>query len=67
MGFIGGNVDPCLCVKESAKGIIHVALYVNDNPIVGNVEAIDDAIAALKESGLVLKSWMGYRMKYPVK
>ena len=53
--FIGGNVDPCLYIKKSAKVIENVALYVDDHLMVGNIEAIDDAIAALKYNGLVFK------------
>ena len=30
-GFIGGSMDPCLYVKMSMKGIVYVALYVDDN------------------------------------
>ena len=26
-GFVGGSIDPCLYVKRSAKGVVHVALY----------------------------------------
>ena len=39
----------------SRKGIVYVALYVDNNLMVGDVEAIDEGIAALKENGLVLK------------
>ena len=27
LGFIGSNVDPCLYVMKSEKGIVYVALY----------------------------------------
>ena len=42
VGFIGGNVNPCLYVKESVKGIVYVALYVDYNLIVEDVEVIDN-------------------------
>ena len=42
-------------MKKSAKGIVHVALYVNDNLMIGDIAAIDNAIGALKNKGLVLK------------
>ena len=29
--FEGGNVNPCLYVKKSAKGIEYIALYGDDN------------------------------------
>ena len=36
-------------VKKSAKGIVYVALYVDDNLMVGNIAAIGDAIEALSK------------------
>ena len=55
-GFVGGSIDQCLYVKKSVKGVIvHVALYVEDNLMVGHIAAINDAIEALKSKGLVLK------------
>ena len=53
-GFIGGNIDPCLFVKKSAKDIVRRALYVDDNLMV-DVKVIDDAILALENNGLLLK------------
>ena len=46
--FIGGNIDPCLYVKKSTKGIVYIALYVDDNLMIDDIAAIDDAIVALK-------------------
>ena len=54
-GFKGGNINPCLYVKKSVKGIVYVALYVDDNFMVGDMVAIDDTILALKSNGLVCK------------
>ena len=54
-GFEGGNINPCLYVNRSAKGIVYVALYVDDNLMIGEKPTIDDAILALKNKGLVLK------------
>ena len=54
-GFDRGSVDPCLYVKRSAKGIVYAALYIDNNLMIGNKAAIDDAILALKSEGLVLK------------
>ena len=53
LGFIGRDVYQCLYIKKSVKGV-YVALYVDDYLMVGNKKAIDDAISALKENGLVL-------------
>ena len=54
-GFKGGSIDPCLYVKRSMKGIVYIALYVDDNLMIGDKATIDDAIMALKNQGLVLK------------
>ena len=59
MGFVGGNVDSCPYVKKSVKGIVYVTLYVDDNLMIDDVKAIDNAITALKENGLVLKKVEG--------
>ena len=53
--FVRGSIDPCLYVKKSGKGIVYVALYVEDNLMICNIAAIDDAIEPLKSKGLVLK------------
>ena len=50
-----GSIDPCLYVKKSMKDIVYIALYVDNNLMVGNIATIDDAIKALKSKGLVLK------------
>ena len=48
IGFVGGSIDPCLYVKKSAKGIVYIALYVDDNLSIGDIASIDDATLALK-------------------
>ena len=55
IGFEGGEVDPCLLVLKTGKGICYIALYVDDNLLVVNPEAIDVVIASLKAEGLILK------------
>ena len=56
IGFEGGDVDPCLYMKESTKfGKVYIALYVDDNLIVGHPEAINEVIQGLRDEGLVLK------------
>ena len=42
-------------MKKNKKGIVYVALCIDNNLMKGDVEAIDDAITALKENRLVLK------------
>ena len=54
-GFVRGSIHPCLYVKKSANVIVYIALYVNDNLMIGDNDKIDDTIEALKNKGLVLK------------
>ena len=53
MGFIEGNVDPCIYVKKSAMGVVYILLYIDDNLMVGDMVALDHAISALKSNRLV--------------
>ena len=53
--FLRGSIDPFLYVKKSMKGTVHIALYVDDNLMLGDIAAIDDTIEALKNKGLILK------------
>ena len=57
--FVEGSIDPCLYVEKSVKGIVYIALYVDNNLIIGNSAAVDDAISALKNKELVLKIMKG--------
>ena len=54
-GLVVGNVNPCLHIKKSANGLVHISLYIDDNLVVGNIETIDNAILALNRNGMVLK------------
>ena len=51
LGFIGGNIDPCLYVMNNKKDIVYVALYVDDNLMIVDIEAIEEAITANKKMG----------------
>ena len=55
IGFTRGNVDVCFCMKKSTKVMIYIALYVNDDLMRGNFEAIDETVEQLKKSWLVLQ------------
>ena len=35
LGFIGRSIEPCLYMKKSVKGIVYVALYIDDNLMIG--------------------------------
>ena len=60
-------MNPCLFVKRSSKGIVYVALYVDNNLMIGDKATIDDAIIAFKNKGLVLKVMEGLQVTYPAK
>ena len=47
---VQSNVDPFLYVKKSAKGVVYVTLYIDDNFMLVDVKAIEDAISALKNN-----------------
>ena len=48
-GFIGGNIDPCLYVKKSEKSIVNVALHVDSNFMIGDIEAILKIVEGLQD------------------
>ena len=60
-GFEEGSINPCLYVKRNAKGTVYVALYIDDNLMIGDKAVIDDAILLLKNKGLVLKVMEGLK------
>ncbi len=55
ISFEGGDVDPCLYVCKSEKGIVFIAIYIYDNLLVGNEEAIDEVIKLSQREGFSLK------------
>ena len=55
IGFSGGEIDPCLFSKKTESGIVIVALYVDDNLMIGHEKAIEEMIVQLEENGLKLK------------
>jgi hypothetical protein len=55
IGFNGGEVDPCLFWRKSSKGMCYIALYVDDNLLVGDLPAIDETIELLRSKGFNLK------------
>ena len=59
LGFIGGNINPCLSVKKNAKGVVYIVLYIDDNFMVRDMVAIDDAFSAIKRNDWYLRSWKG--------
>ena len=59
LGIIGGSVNLCLYVKKSAKCVVYIVLYIDDNLMVRDMVAIDDVISALKNNQLALKVMEG--------
>ena len=59
--FVGDNVDPWSSVNRNANGIVHVAIYIADNLIEGDIKLIHNSISALKNNRLVLKKVEEYR------
>ena len=55
IGFTGGYPDPCLMTRRNDKGICFIAIRVDDLLLVGDKEAIDQAIADLKGEDFKLK------------
>ena len=49
--FAGGNVDSFLYMKKGVKGIVHIALYTDNNLMLGSPEEIDETVEQLKEMG----------------
>ena len=46
-GFKLREADPCMLYKEDEKGVCIIIIYIDDMFIIGNKEAIDDAIRVL--------------------
>ena len=56
IGFEGGEVAPCLYVRKSTKfGRFNIALYEDDNLIVGKEEDTNEVIQELQNEGFTLK------------
>ena len=54
-GFTGGRVDPCLMMRKNEKGVVYVAIWVDDSLLVGDDAAIDATIEDLQKAGFKLK------------
>ena len=47
-GFKLSEADPCMLYKEDEKGVCIIIIYIDDILIIGQEEAIDDAIKVLQ-------------------
>ena len=55
IGFKGGYADPCLLTRKSDKGVVHLAIYVDDNYCIGDPDAIKEVIELIKKAGFTVK------------
>ena len=51
MGFIGGNVDPCLHMKKSIKDVEYVGFNIDYKLMMGDHETIDNVVKELQKMG----------------
>ena len=49
MGFVRGEVDPCLLFRRNRYGMIILILYVDDCLLTGDTLAIESAIRDIKK------------------
>ena len=54
-GYEGGDVDPCLLMKNIDGNPIYMSIYVDNTLIVGKEEAINKTIKDMEDSGFKLK------------
>jgi hypothetical protein len=54
-GFVGGNVDPCLYYRKNKLSTVVIAIYVDDNLIIGDEKAVNDVISQMKAFGFTMK------------
>ena len=55
LGFMGGEVDPCLMVKKTKNEIAYVAIYVDDCLFFGSKDLIKKTVEDIKKWGLQVK------------
>lgn len=66
-------MDPCLFHRQTGKIRVFFGLYVDDNLLIGDPAAIQEAIQDLKENGLVLKldgnlnNYLSYNIRFSTK
>ena len=51
LGCIQVNDDPCLYVKKNKKDILYLALYVDGNLMMEDVDTLDELITAFGKTG----------------
>ena len=55
IGFVGGHPDPCLWMRKNEKGTVCIAVWVDDSLLIGDSDAIEDAVKDLEAEGFKLK------------
>ena len=56
IGFGGGCPDPCLFTRRSEKGVVFLAVWVDDSLMVGDEDAINEVIGLLRDEDFILKT-----------
>ena len=51
IGFVGGQIDPCLMMRKNDLGTVYIAMYVDDSLFMGDDKAIRSAIKEIQDSG----------------
>ena len=54
-GFKKSEVDPCLFLEKFEEGTVYIAIYVDDNLVIGPKKSIKKTINILNAKGLLLK------------
>ena len=54
-GFKKSEVDPCLFLQKFDNGTVYIAIYVDDNLVIGPKKGVKKTIYMLNSKGLLLK------------
>ena len=55
MGFIHLKADPCLLTHKNEKGIVYVAVWVDDSLLIGDKQGIMDLIKEIEQTTMTFK------------
>ncbi len=57
LGFTQSLADPCLFIRRNEHGRVYITLWVDDCYIMGDVDAIDDAVKQIEKSFTLKKEY----------
>jgi len=55
IGFESRIIDPCLLTRKGKKGIVHIAIYIDDCFCCSDMKEIEQVIEDMKDSAFKLK------------